>query len=148
MSQMMHLRRTWRYIAEVVATSLFWGAWLYVVMPLVSLILWFAGIYVFVEQMVFLGGYEAFIEKLVEYGLVVFGIFVAITFWVGWNARRYGAHNTRLHFLAPVTLQETAGAAGLTAAVVQDLQARKRIEIDFNDFDHMLVKQEDSRSVA
>jgi poly-beta-1,6-N-acetyl-D-glucosamine biosynthesis protein PgaD len=45
-----------RLMAEATATALFWGMWLYVIMPLVSLLLWFAGVQVFVEQMLTLGG--------------------------------------------------------------------------------------------
>lgn len=122
-----------RLAAEITATTLFWGLWLYVVMPLVSLLLWLAGIHVFVEQMITLGGYEAFLEKLITYGLVVLAIMLTTFAWVTWNLRRYGRHNVRTHELAAVTLAETAEAAGLDIAAVEELQSMKRFTLAFDD---------------
>jgi poly-beta-1,6-N-acetyl-D-glucosamine biosynthesis protein PgaD len=129
-----------RFFAEVTATAIFWGLWLYVVMPLVSLLLWLAGIDVFVEQMITLGGYQAFLEKLLTYGLVVLMIMLVVFVWVTWNVRRYGgAHNTRTRTLAPVTLAETAEAAGTEPDVIERLQMERRLVVGFDEQDRLLV---------
>jgi poly-beta-1,6-N-acetyl-D-glucosamine biosynthesis protein PgaD len=122
-----------RLAAEVTATALFWGLWLYVVMPLVSLLLWLAGVQVFVEQMITLGGYEAFLEKLMTYGLVVLAIMLTIFAWVLWNVKHYGKRNTRSHELAAVTLAETAEAAGMEIEAVEKLQYLPRMILAFDD---------------
>lgn len=127
-----------RLAAEFAATTIFWGVWLYVIMPLVSLLLWLAGVQVFVEQMITLGGYEAFLEKLTTYGLVVLAIMLATFAWVTWNLRHYGRHNVRTHEIAPVTLAETADAAGLEATAVEQLQRTPRMTLAFDAQNRLL----------
>ena len=84
-----------RNVAELMITVLFWGLWIYLVTPLLSLALWFIGIYLFVDRMITLGGYEAFAEQLVNYGSAVIVMWLVLTLWVMWNLRRYGQHNRR-----------------------------------------------------
>ena len=127
-----------RLAAEFAATTIFWGVWLYVIMPLVSLLLWFAGVQVFVEQMITLGGYEAFLEKLTTYGLVVFVIMLSTFAWVTWNLRHYGRHNIRTHQFAPVTLAETADVAGLDTAAAEQLQRMPRMTLAFDAQNRLL----------
>lgn len=128
-----------RLAAEVAATTLFWGLWLYVITPLVSLLLWFMGVQIFVEQMITLGGYESFLDKLLQYGVVVLGI-IAVTFsWVSWNLRHYGAHDHRTHQPSDVTLEETAAMAGLKPEALQKLQQQRRVIINFDRRDRVHI---------
>lgn len=122
---------------EVTITALFWGIWIYVVTPLVSLFLWFAGYQVFVEQMVTLGGYETFLKKLNTYGTVILCIITATIIWVNWNLRRYGHHNIRTHMIADVTLAESAAVAGVDETTLQQLQSARCIVLAFNEQDQV-----------
>ncbi len=128
-----------RFAAEVVATTVFWGLWAYVITPLVSLLLWFAGVQVFVEQMITLGGYQIFFERLMTYGLVVLVIMLTTFAWVTWNLRRYGARNTRTRERPAVTLKETAAVAGLDEGDVRRLQKARRVMVDFDDGDGLIL---------
>lgn len=140
----MSMLRAWRsggtqVVREAVLTTLFWGLWIYLIMPLVSLLLWFAGYQVFVEQMITLGGYEALLERLTHYGLVVGATMMATLVWVTWNVRRYGHHNIRTHELAAVTTYETAAIAGLEPGELERLHECQRLTVDFDDHDRLMV---------
>jgi poly-beta-1,6-N-acetyl-D-glucosamine biosynthesis protein PgaD len=127
-----------QYAMEVTLTVLFWGLWLYVIAPLLSIVLWLAGVNVFVEQMITLGGYQHFLEKLGTYGLVVFAIMCATFGWVAWNVGRYGKRNTRRRAPPPVTLKETATIAGLSRDAVRHLQKQRRLVVDFDEHNRLL----------
>ena len=131
-----------QWTVEVAATALFWGLWAYFITPLLSLVLWYFGYQVFVEEMFELGGFEALQEQLRSYGLVIFSIFFVTGCWVMYNRLRYGgAHNTRTHMLAPVTLVETADVAGLKPAQAEAVQGAKRLVVSFDDSDHLLLRK-------
>lgn len=130
---------SWRVGAELVITALFWGMWLYFILPLVSLLLWFAGIYIFVEQMVMLGGYQSFLDQLLEYGLVILGMMLLTLIWVSWNKQYSGASNKRLRQPAPVTSKEVAEFAGVPHETIKSLHRRHHAVIYFNDCDQLVV---------
>lgn len=129
----------WQLVLEITVTSLFWGLWLYIVMPLISALLWLAGVHVFVEQMFVLGGYEALVERLTTYGGVVLAMLVLISLWIVWNVRHYGSRNTRTHALAPVTLMEQAAVAGLEAERLSLLQESRRLVVRFGENGELTV---------
>jgi len=120
-------------------TTLFWGLWLYFILPLVSLLLWFAGIHIFVEQMVMLGGYQSFLDQLLDYGLVILGMMVLTLIWINWNKQYYGARNNRSRQPAPVTHQELADFAGVPPETIKNLHRRRRAVIYFDDRDRLVV---------
>lgn len=136
----------WRTALEVTVTSVFWGLWFYLVMPLVSALLWLAGIQVFVEQMIARGGYETLLDELSAYSGVVLLMLVAITLWIAWNKRHYGSHNTRTHALAAVTLMEEGAVAGVEPARLGELQEFRRLVVRFDDNDELVVEQVGSKA--
>jgi biofilm PGA synthesis protein PgaD len=125
--------------AEFTITTLFWLAWLYLIMPLVSLLLWIVGIQLFMEEMIVRGGYHALIEEFVHYGLVILAMLVATLIWVYWNLRRYGRNEKRTIQPAPVSLKEIAATSGLTPAVIRGIRAKRRLRVTFDDNDHPLI---------
>lgn len=131
----------WRTALEVTVTSVFWGLWFYLVMPLVSALLWLAGVQVFVEQMIEQGGYQALVDRLSTYGGVVTAMLVAITLWIVWNVRHYGSHNTRTHTLAAVTLMEEGAASGIEPRRLGQLQESRRLVIHFLENDELVIEQ-------
>jgi poly-beta-1,6-N-acetyl-D-glucosamine biosynthesis protein PgaD len=136
-----HRVGTRRLIFEFAATTFFWGVWAYFVTPLVTLILWYAGFRVFFAEMVERSGYQAFVEQLEQYGMVVLAMLLATLAWVYWNARRYGGvYNIRTRTLAPVSLMESADMAGLSPEEVERIQYCPRLVVDFTRHNHLVVR--------
>ena len=141
-----HLRlktTTWRTATEFTITTLFWLVWIYLVMPLVSLLLWGLGVRLFVNEMVVRGGYEALIGELGHYSLVVLAMLSVTLIWVYWNLRRYGGHEMRTQQPAPVSLVEIAATTGLSSGAIQAIRAKSRLRIGFDDDDHPIIHAED-----
>jgi len=138
-----------QWTIEVVATALFWGLWAYFITPVLSIVLWYLGYQVFVEEMFELGGFEALQEQLRNYGLVIFSIFLVTASWVTYNRLRYGgSHNTRTHMLAPVSVSETADAAGIKVAQATAARRSRRLVVTFDSADRMLVRSKPAPSNA
>ena len=130
----------WRRATEFTVTTLFWLAWLYLVMPLVSLLLWALGVQLFVDEMIVRGGYEALIGELVHYSLVIFAMLVVTLIWVYWNLRHYGGHEKRTQQPAPVSLEEIALASGLSPGAIRNVRVNRRPRITFDDDDHPVIQ--------
>jgi poly-beta-1,6-N-acetyl-D-glucosamine biosynthesis protein PgaD len=75
-------------------TVLFWGVWLYLVLPLVSLLLWAFGVR-FVIREIAAGGYEGLRSSLVAYSSVLLGLVGLLALWIVWNVTRYGGDKDR-----------------------------------------------------
>jgi biofilm PGA synthesis protein PgaD len=135
---------TWRTAAEFTLTTLFWLAWIYLIMPLVSLLLWGLGVRLFVNEMFVRGGYEALIGELGNYSLVVLAMLVVTLIWVYWNLRRYGRHEMRTQQPAPVSLAEITKTTGLSSAAIKAIRTKKRMRIDYDGDDHPIIRTEDN----
>ncbi|MHB8714449.1 MAG: poly-beta-1,6-N-acetyl-D-glucosamine biosynthesis protein PgaD [Sulfuricaulis sp.] len=135
-----------RHATELLITMIFWGLWIYLITPLISLLLWFAGIYLFVNRMVTLGGYQAFAEQLVRYGSVVLGMWLALTLWVFWNLRRYGKRNRRIVLPPHVTDVQLAEAMHLSVDAISRLHRTRLIYLYFDANEQPVI--ENARSGA
>lgn len=133
------LRRLQR-AGEFTLTALFWAAWLYLIAPLLSLLLWLAGIELFRDVMIVHGGYQALLEELVRYTLVVLVMLAVVLLWVGWNLRHYGEHNKRTHQPPPVSEAELAAFAGLEEADVRRLQTARVAVVTFDEHDRLQLR--------
>ena len=126
--------------AEFTITTLFWLAWLYLIMPLVSLLLWMLGVQLFVDVMITRGGYQALIEELFHYSLVILGMLAVTLVWVNWNLHRYGRHNKRTLQPRPVSIGELAAHTGLSRAEITKMQTARHLLITFDDNDHPVLR--------
>jgi len=129
--------------AEFTLTTLFWLAWLYLIMPLVSLLFWMVGVQLFVDEMITRGGLQALIEELLQYGLVVLGMLVATLLWVNWNLRHYGGHNKRTHQPQPVSLDEIVTDTGLSLAEIIEIRKTRSLLITFDASDRPVIRIRD-----
>jgi biofilm PGA synthesis protein PgaD len=131
--------------AEITITTLFWLAWLYLIMPLVSLLLWMLGVELFVEVMITRGGYQALLEELVNYGLVILGMLSVTLLWVNWNLRHYGRHNKRILQPQSVSIKELAAHSGLSRTEVSGMQTARQLLITFDDCDRLVLRKRSKR---
>ncbi len=130
-----------RRVAELMITVVFWGLWVYLVTPLLSLMLWFIGIYLFVDRMITLGGYEAFAEQIVNYGSAVFVMWLTLTLWVIWNLRRYGQHNRRTEPPPYVTDDQMAEAMHLPVGTISRAHASRHIHLHFDQHERPVIEK-------
>jgi len=130
-----------RNAAELVITVLFWGLWVYLITPLLSLGLWFIGIYLFVDRMITLGGYEVFAEQLVNYGAVVIVMWLVLTLWVIWNQRRYGRHNRRAEQSPSVTDAQLAETMHLSTKIISHAHVSRHIYLHFDQNERPVIEK-------
>ena len=130
-----------RRVAELMITVIFWGLWIYLVTPLLSLVLWFIGIYLFVDRMITLGGYQAFAEQLVNYGAAVFVMWLALTLWVIWNLRRYGQRNRRHEPPPYVTNDQIAEAMHLSTKTISRAHESRDIHLHFDQHELPVIEK-------
>ena len=113
-------------------TVLFWGAWLYLVLPLVSLVLWALGVRVFIEQ-IRQGGYEGLRSSLLAYSSVLLVLVGLLALWIAWNVVRYGGRSDRRTVkrgeLADADVQR---AFELDEGLLARLRDERLLRVDFN----------------
>lgn len=119
--------------SEWFMTLFFWGVWLYLLAPLLSLVLWFGGIYLFLDRMVLLGGYQELIDKLYQYSLAIVIMWVMLAVWVTWNQLRYGRRDRRRARPAHVSQSLLKNTTGLDFPVLDQLRLSKEIFLHFDE---------------
>lgn len=70
----------------------FWALWIYLVMPLVSLLLWVFGVRLFLEQH---SGGEGLGTTMAAYASILLALIGLLALWIAWNVMRYGGRNDR-----------------------------------------------------
>lgn len=130
-----------RRVAELTVTVIFWGLWIYLITPLLSLLLWYIGISLFVDRMVTLGGYEAFARQMVNYGSVVVVMWLLLTLWVVWNLHRYGQRNRRMALPPHVTKAQMAEAMHLTQESIRRLNASRITYMHFDGQERPVIEK-------
>ena len=121
-----------RGATELAMTMVFWGLWLYLVMPLISLMLWVGGVYLFTERMITMGGYQAFGDQLVNYTVAILAMGLMLALWVIWNQRRYGRHDKRNVIPKHVSETQVGEAAGLGQKDVDELRNARTIYMHYD----------------
>ena len=119
--------------AQWVMTVLFWGLWLYLIAPLISLFFWFGGIYLFLDRMVALGGYQELVDKAYNYSFAILVMWSILGLWVVWNQKRYGKKDRRHlkpNHVSRINLKTTTG---LDFPLLDQLRQSKEIFIHFDD---------------
>jgi poly-beta-1,6-N-acetyl-D-glucosamine biosynthesis protein PgaD len=115
-----------------VLTVLFWGVWLYLVLPLVSLVLWALGVRLFIEQ-IRQGGYEGLLASLVAYSSVLLVLVGLLALWIAWNVRRYGGSSDRRTVKrGALADEEVREAFRLDDRLLAVLRDRRLLRVDLN----------------
>lgn len=76
-------------------TLLFWGALLYLWQPLLSLLAWGLNIHLFYNHMIVMGGYQAFLNLLLFYSIVIGTLGGGLILWARINQWRFRGKNRR-----------------------------------------------------
>ncbi len=130
-------------------TLLFWVVWLYLVLPLVSLLLWFFGVRLFIQEIA-KGAYEGLRTSLAAYSLVMLILVGLLALWIAWNVVRYGGgHDRRTVRRAEVTDGEVREAFHLDAGLLSVLRGERLLRVDLDgDGGVMLIAPAPSRMAS
>lgn len=90
-----HALKPGQKITAVGVTLLFWGALLYLLQPIISLIAWWFNIKLFYNHMILLGGYEALLDVMKFYTLMIVLLGGGLIFWARINQWRFKSNNSR-----------------------------------------------------
>ena len=119
--------------SQWVMTVLFWGLWLYLIAPLISLFFWLGGVYLFLDRMVALGGYQELVDKAYNYSLVILVMWTLLGVWVIWNQKRYGKKDRRHMKPNHVSRINLKTSTGLDFPLLDQLRHSKEIYIHFDE---------------
>jgi len=121
--------------SQWLVTVLFWGLWLYLIAPLISLFFWFGGVYLFLDRMVALGGYQELVDKAYQYSFAILAMWTLLGAWVIWNQKRYGTknkdrRNSRPNHVSRISMKTSTG---LDFPLLDQLRHSKEIFIHFDE---------------
>jgi biofilm PGA synthesis protein PgaD len=108
------LQKLRQRFASSLLTFLFWVIWIYLWLPLFSLFAWLLGVDLFYDQMIVRSGYEALVDVIAWYLLVILLIAITLLVWAGYNLFRFRNKNRR-RGSSQVTLSEIADHFGTDA---------------------------------
>ena len=129
-------------------TVLFWGVWLYLVLPLVSLLLWAFGVRFLAEQ-IRQGGYEGLVGSLITYGVVLLVLVSLLALWITWNVVRYGgSHDRRTVKRAEVPDWVVRGKFHVDESLLSVLRAERLVRVDFEGDNVVMIADARPRAVS
>ena len=112
-------------------TLLFWAAFLYLWQPLISLIAWWLNIKLFYNHMVLLGGYQAFLDVVTFYLLVISALGGGLIIWARINLWRFKNNNSR-NFCDHVNNKEINEYFTIDQEKLTQLQSVNNVNITLN----------------
>jgi len=127
-------------IGEQILTVLFWGFWIYLWLPLISLIAWLLGFSVFYFHMVKLGGFQGLLQQLNVFTSGVGLLSGSLVLWSFYNMKRYGRHNRRVHILS-TDLEALSRTYDMNRSDLERIQRAKKICFAFRE-DGSLVQMQ------
>jgi len=120
------LRSTVRSATELSFTTLMWALWIYLFMPLISLVLWIVGLPYIYQKLFQEEVLHQLLDLLSRMGWVVLIAFLLLRGWGVYNYLIFGKHNRRKRS-AVVTAEELGRHFNVTAEDVHILQQSKEI---------------------
>lgn len=119
-------------IAAVGVTLFFWGALLYLWQPLIAAVAWVFEVKLFYDQMIVLGGLQAFRQLLLIYLAVIVGLGATLLVWARINQWRFRGKERRSRF-PDATVQEVADTFGVDPGQLYGWQQQPTLTVSFDD---------------
>jgi poly-beta-1,6-N-acetyl-D-glucosamine biosynthesis protein PgaD len=117
-----------------------WSLWVYLIMPLLSVLVWIAGGYLFKQEMLSPGSVETFMNVL-KYGSVILTMWVMVAAWILWNQRRYGRRNRRNGQAPVVSTEQIQEHTNLSTDEVSYLRSNREVYIHFDEEDRPVIDE-------
>ena len=116
---------------DAFATAVLWGIYVYLWVPLVSLLAWWLGFEFAYDVMVRAGGAATLRAVLANYAIAVGVIFAGVTLWSFSNRWRF-RHANRRRAAAAVSEQQLAVYFGVEIATITDMREARRLSVSFD----------------
>jgi biofilm PGA synthesis protein PgaD len=130
------LRGAARTTVEWVFTTLMWALWLYLFLPMVTVVLWAAGLHYLYHTVIEPAVLTQVIEMSMRLVVFVLLVFIALRGWGYYNYYAFGRLNRRKQSAA-ITPADLARHFGLSEHRLRILQNEKEIVLsnDFEEFE-------------
>ncbi len=119
-------------LGDTVLTAAMWGIYLYLWLPLVSLVAWLFGIQLFYHELIEAGGYLELLDKVALYATVIPAIFVVIISWSLSNQRRFRGQERR-NEVSEISPAEMTAFFDVTTGEFERLRAASRIVVAIDE---------------
>jgi len=117
----------------------FWAVWLYLVLPLVSLLLWVFGVRLFLREIA-ADRFEGLRTSVVAYSSILLVLVGLLALWIAWNVVRYGgSHDRRTVKRAEATDEEVREAFRLDDSLLEVMRVERLVRIDLDDDDCVMM---------
>lgn len=114
-----------RRIGQILTLG-FWMFWIYLWLPLVSLLAWLFGFELFYERMLMQKGYERLLGIAPLAGLLVLALCGGLLLWATYNYMRF-RHKQRRSKVTPVQTQEVASHFGMDEKLLDANQSSRLV---------------------
>lgn len=119
-----------RRVVEDFITVVCWGIYLYLLLPLFTLVLWVFGIQTIYDQIIGAKGYEELIRVLQLGGITTLVIFLIVSGWTYYNyiwfLRRGERRGGQVRISSDV---EMAGMLGTDSTAMEEIRRSRRMEV-------------------
>jgi biofilm PGA synthesis protein PgaD len=126
-----------RRLAYRAVTLLFWMGWIYLWIPLITLLGWLGGIALFREQIMVQQGWQSFLDNLPAYGLVVVMMSGALLSWALTNWFRFANREARKG-VSHVSIKQQAEQLRVNENDLALWQKQKRLVIHHDEHSQIL----------
>lgn len=122
--------------AYSMVTLVFWVFWIYLWLPVASLIGWLLGFNLFYQEMVVKSGYLSLLDLMGWYAGVILIIGATLLGWASYNLVRFRKKERRKG-VDRVDIREIAGRFGVDAETLAAWQRAKRLTVYHNAEGHI-----------
>lgn len=126
-----------RKLAYRTLTLLFWLGWLYLWLPLITLLGWLGGFALFRDQLVVQQGWQSFVDNLPTYSLVVIMMAGALLSWALTNWFRFANKEARKG-VSHVSIKQQADALHVSENNLAAWQKQKRMVVHHDEHSQIL----------
>ena len=124
-------------LAFRVLTLAFWVGWIYLWLPLITLLGWLSGIALFSDQIVVQRGWQAFLDNLPTYSMVVVIMAGALLSWAVTNWFRFANREAR-KAVNHVDMQDQADFLQVSRNNLATWQRQKRMVVHHDEYGRIL----------
>jgi biofilm PGA synthesis protein PgaD len=126
-------------------TFVIWVAWVYIWLPLLSLVAWIFGYRLFYDEMIVKAGFQALVERIGNYSLVILVCGCVFVGWAVYNRLRFRGRERR-HAAYPLTTEEVSEYFNVNPDSMRRWHGAKRLVVHHTDTGE--IDQVDIRDLA